>query len=141
MEQQAARPILPAPNSLTQFFWDGVKRRQLLIQRCDDCGFYVHWPRPLCKRCLSFSLSPNQVSGRGTLYTYTVTVQPFHPWFADRVPYVLASVELEEQKGLKFVSNLIDCPEEEIEVGMALETVFQEVAEGLTLPMVRRAGG
>ena len=78
-------PMVPVPDELTAFFWTGAAQGKLLIQRCDRCGFYVHWPRPCCKRCNSFELTPAEVSGRGTLYSYTVGVQAFHPWFESRL--------------------------------------------------------
>ncbi|HLG66309.1 MAG TPA: OB-fold domain-containing protein [Acidimicrobiales bacterium] len=135
------RPPLPAPDPLTSFFWEAARRRRLAILRCDDCGWYVHWPRPVCKRCRSFSLTPTEVSGRGTLYSWTVGMQAFHPWFEDRLPYLLAVVELEEQANLKLVTNLVECDESQVEIGMALEVTFEVVSPELTLPMFRPAQG
>lgn len=132
-------PPLPEPDALTRFFWDGVKQHRLLILRCQECGNYVHYPRPVCNKCLSMNLTPNEVSGRGTLYSYTVTVQAFHPYFADKVPYVLAVVELVEQEGLKITTNIIDCPENRLSIGMPVAVVFREVAPGFTLPLFRPA--
>ncbi len=108
-----------------------------MILRCDHCGYYVHWPRPLCKRCRSFELTPAEVSGLGVLYTYSVGMQAFHPWFEDRIPYLLAVVELDEQPNLRLVSNIVECTEDEVHVGMALEVIFEKVNEELTLPMFR----
>jgi uncharacterized OB-fold protein len=127
------------PDAQSKFLWDGAREGKLLILRCDSCGNYVHWPRPICNRCLSFSLSPAQVSGNGTVYTYTVAVQPFHPSFEPKVPYILAVVELVEQQHLKLVTNLVDCGEDEVEVGMPVEVVFEKVSSDLTLPMFRPA--
>jgi uncharacterized OB-fold protein len=132
-------PPIPAPDPLTQFFWDGVKEHRLLILQCQNCGHYIHWPRPICRMCLSTNLAPKQVSGHATLYSWTVTVQPFHPFWIDKVPYVLATVELVEQPGLKMATNIIDCPEEKLRVGLPLQVVFKEVAPGLTLPLFRPA--
>ena len=131
-----ARPM-PVPDELSRFFWDGVKAHRLLIQRCVDCGKYIHWPRPICRFCLSSNLEPQQVSGKGTLWSYTVMMYPYHPGF--EIPYTLASIELVEQQGLKLVSNVIDCPEPKLRVGMPLEVVFSEVSPGLTLPLFRPA--
>ena len=107
--------------------------------RCQSCGFYVHYPRPICNRCLSEELAPEEVSGRGTLYAYTVAVQPFHPYFVDKVPYVLAVVELEEQAGLRVTTDIVDCDEDRLKVGLAVEVTFREVAPGVTLPLFRPA--
>ena len=136
-DDSAATPPLPAPDPLTQFYWDGANEQKLMILRCQDCGHYIHYPRPVCNGCLSINLAPEQVSGRGTLYTYTLPMQPIHPYFIARVPYVYAVIELPEEENLKVVANVIDCPEEKLRVGMPLEVVFEEVAPGVTLPQFR----
>ncbi|MGD9797979.1 MAG: Zn-ribbon domain-containing OB-fold protein [Acidimicrobiia bacterium] len=131
------RPIVPVPDELTAFFWDGAREGRLLIQRCNDCGYHRHPPRPCCKRCNGFDLSPAEMSGRGTVYSYTVAVQPFHPWLATRLPYVLAVVELEEQPGLKLVTNLVDCAEEDLRCGLPVEVTFETIDDGVVLPVFR----
>jgi len=130
-------PVVPAPDRLTAFFWEAARDERLAILRCDACGFYVHWPRPVCKRCHSFSLTPTDVSGRGTIYSYTVGTQAFDPWFGNRLPYVLAVVELEEQSHLKLVTNIVDCDEPLVRVGMPVEVAFERVTAEITLPMFR----
>ena len=104
----ASVPPVPDPDPLAAFFWDAVTARRLEILRCVDCGHYVHYPRPICDRCLGESLRPSPVSGRGTLYAYTEVMQAFHPYFVDKLPYYLAVVELEEEPGLKMTTNLVD---------------------------------
>ena len=66
-------------------------------------------------------------------------MQAFIPAFAGKIPYILAVVELVEQPGLKLVTNIVDCDEEAVEVGMAVEVVFHEADEGLVLPYFRPA--
>ena len=67
-------------------------------------------------------------------------MKPWHPFWVDKVPYVLATVELSEQEGLKMLTNLVECPHDAIEVGMPLEVTFREVSEDLTLPCFKPAG-
>lgn len=129
-------PPRPAPDEMTAFFWEGCLRGELWILRCDSCGRFIHWPRPVCSGCLSTSLSPALVSGRGTLYSFTVARQAFHPWFQARLPYVIATVALEEQADLRMVTNMLD-DVSSLEVDMPVEVAFTEVAEGLVLPMFR----
>jgi uncharacterized OB-fold protein len=130
----ADSPPVPEPDELTQFFWDGVAEHKLLILRCNACGKYIHEPLPVCRFCLSTDLAPAEVSGRAVLDTFTIVMQPSHPFFLARVPYNLSVVELEEQEGLKMVSNVVDCDNDDLEVGMPLQVVFREVAPGVTLP-------
>jgi uncharacterized OB-fold protein len=132
-------PPVPAPTTLTAFFWESVAKGQLSILRCQSCGNYVHYPRPICNRCLSEELAPEVVSGQATLYAHTWATQAFHPYFVDKLPYCLAVVELAEQPGLRITTNIVDTPREQVRGGMALEIVFREVAPGLTLPLFRAA--
>lgn len=134
-----APPPLPRPDETTQFFWDGVAEHELWIQRCQACGHYIHYPKILCRYCQSDDLAGERVSGRGTLYSWTIAVQPFLPFYVDRIPYTVGVVELEEQPGLMFLSQIVDCPEEELRMGMPLEVVFVELSPELTLPFFRPA--
>lgn len=128
-------PPLPKPDEVTQFFWDGVAEHRLLILRCNNCGKYIHWPRVVCRFCLSNDLSPAEVSGRATLDTWTFPAQPFDPYYRSRIPYILAVVNLQEQAKLKMVTNLVNCAENDLRIGLPLQVVFTEVAPGVTLPL------
>jgi uncharacterized OB-fold protein len=125
------------PGPLTQFFWDGVAENRLLILRCQTCGNYIHYPRPVCNRCLGTDLAPEPVSGLGHIYTYTWVMQAFHPYFVDKLPYVVAVVELVEQPGLRLTTTVVDCAEGDLEVGLPVEVLFDEVVPGLKLPLFR----
>jgi uncharacterized OB-fold protein len=133
--------MLPRPDALTQFFWDAVGRHELWIQRCQACGHYIHYPKPICRYCQSRDLAGERVSGRATLYSWTIASQPFHPFWVDRIPYTIATVELAEQPRLMFMSQVVDCAEEDLEAGMPLEVTFVELSPELTLPFFRPASG
>jgi uncharacterized protein len=135
----ASAPPVPSPDPLTAFFWEGCRVGELRILRCNQCGRYIHWPRPVCSGCLSTDLAPAVVSGRGRLYSWTVTEQAFHPWFADRIPYVVGVVELDEQAGLRLVTNVVDT--DRLERDMPVEVTFRQVADDLVLPLFRGVGG
>ena len=109
----------------------------LLIQRCRDCGTYRHIPRPMCPECHSLNSEWSQVSGRGKVYSFTVSYRAAHPAFKEDVPYIIAIVKLEEGVGL--TTNIIDCSPEEIYVGMPVEVVFDDVTGEITLPKFKKA--
>lgn len=138
-EPEVQRP-LPLPDEETRFFWEAARQHRLEMLWCADCTRFIHYPQPVCPSCLTSDLTPRQLSGRGTLYTYTVAEQAFHPYWADRLPYVLAVVDLEEQPGLRFLSELVDCPEDEVVVGMPVEVLWEDVTEEFSLPLFRRVG-
>ena len=97
----------------------------------------MHWPREVCRFCLSTSLTPAPVSGRAKLDTWTIPLQPFDPYYRAHLGYILAVVELEEQEGLKMVTNIVDCAEDDLRIDMPVEVVFTEVAPGYTLPLFK----
>jgi uncharacterized protein len=130
----ASVPPLPEPDELSEFYWAGARERHLLIQRCQDCAMYIHEPRPWCRHCLSKNLAPAEVSGRAVLDTFTIPMQPSHPYFVARVPYNLVVVELEEQPGLKLVSSVVNCENDDLRVGMTLRVVFRDIYADVTLP-------
>ncbi len=134
-EAAQPRPTLP-PTEISRFYWDAARAHKLLIQRCDDCGHYIHWPQVSCPVCQSERLSPAEVSGKGTIYSFTIVHHLFHPAFADEVPYSLAIIELNEQPGLRLLTNIVDCPNDELSVGMPVEVTFQD-QEGATLPQFK----
>lgn len=135
--QPTQHPPLPQPDSTTIFFWEGCREHKLLIQRCMDCGHYIHTPRLICRFCMSTRLAPSETSGLGHVDTFTQPQQPFEQYFIDHSPYVIAVVELPEQKNLKLVTNIIGCDPSEVQVGMPVEVTFVRVTPEITLPMFR----
>jgi uncharacterized OB-fold protein len=137
---RAAPPGIP-DDPLTKFFWDGAREGQLRILRCQDCGTYIHLPRPICRACRSFNLAGEAVSGTAKLYSFSITHKPFHPYFVDRVPYAVATVALVEQEGLHFLSNLVDVEVDDIEIGMDLQVRFDALSDDVVIPVFTAAGG
>jgi len=133
-----ARP-LPQADPDSRPYWEWARKHELRILRCGDCGTFVHFPRPLCWNCQSFNLSWERVSGRGRVYSYVIVHHPAIPSFADQIPYAIVVVELEEQKGLRVPSNLVDCPLDRIRIDLPVEVVFEDVTEEITLPKFRPA--
>ena len=126
---------LPQPTEESLDFWEGCKRHELLIQRCKDCGAYIHYPRAMCPKCNSFDLEYTKVSGKGEIYTWAVAHRAFHLGFANDVPYATIVVELDE--GVRLMSNIVDCKPEDLYIGMPVEVVFDDVTEEVTLPKFR----
>lgn len=138
MQKAAPPPIFD--DQVTAFFWEGVRAGELRIQRCQTCGTYIHLPRPVCRNCQSFDLAGEKVSGRGTVYSFTQTFKAFHPFFVDRVPYLLATIELAEQPHLLMLSNLVGIDEPNVRFGMEVEVAFEELAEGYVIPVFKPIG-
>ena len=109
--------------ALDEHFWRGGAGGRLLILRCDHCGFWLHPPGPVCRRCFSTALTPTAATGRGRVRTFTVNHQPWFPALA--TPYVIAIVELDEQPGLQFLTRLVDCSPETIRSGVRVRVRFE----------------
>jgi uncharacterized OB-fold protein len=134
MDEELPRPVAI---DVTRPFWDGLAAGEVRLQRCRACGAWVFYPRPRCSACLSDELDWHTVSGRGTLYTYTVARQPTHPAFAAEVPQLLAIVELEE--GVRLTTTLVEVAPEDLRVGLPLAPVFDHGSDGVTLLRYRAA--
>ena len=130
-------PPIPAPDARTQFYWDAVADGRLDLLKCQGCGHFVHYPRPVCNRCLSADLAPTTISGRGTLYSYAEVDQVAHPFYADKVPYLIGVIDIEEEPGIRIPTGLVDCGRDDLSCGMPMEVVFCEVTPTLTLPYFR----
>jgi uncharacterized OB-fold protein len=127
------------PDVHTAAYWEGAARHQLLIVRCAACGFFIHPPRQMCPRCLSEAVRPVTVSGRGRVYSYSIMHNRGNPGFDEALPYAVVVVELDEQPGLFMISNLLNCPLDQITIGMAVRVVFERAASGVTLPQFEPA--
>lgn len=127
---------LPIPTPISAPHWDGVRMGKLRIQHCRSCGEHIFIPQPACTRCLSGDMEWVESTGRGELYSYTVVHRPQQPAF--EVPYTVVIVQLEE--GFFMLSNLIDCDEADIEVGMPVEVVFHKMTDDISLPYFRPTG-
>lgn len=121
----------PNPNPETEAFWEATKDGKLMLRYCGDCG-KTHWyPRAICPHCFSDNSEWREASGRGVIYTYSVTRR------ADP-PYAIAYVTLEE--GPTMISNLVDCSYDDLAVGQAVEVVFKQSEGGFAVPMFTPSG-
>ena len=132
--REKPRPLI---DDLTRPFWDAATEYRLVIQRCQDCRHFNHPPRPVCQACHSETLTFEQVSGRGTIYSFSVMYQPNVAGFGDELPYLNILIELEEQPQLFLVSYLPEAQREQVRVGGEVEVYFADVDAELTLPKFR----
>lgn len=128
---------LPAMTGLTREYYDGCARGELRFQRCTHCGTFRHVPREICAACSSFDWEWVASSGRGTVYTWTVVVRALHPDFVGDTPYAPVVVEMEE--GVRVVSQVLDCPPDQLRVGLPVQVKFVAVSDQVTLPYFCRA--
>lgn len=135
-EPKAKRPR-PALTLDNKWWFDAAKDHRLMIQRCATCNVLRHPPRPRCDKCGSYEWNALEASGKGTVYSFVVAHYPQVPAFDYPLP--IALVELEE--GTRLVADLVDVGPADVKVGMAVDVVWRDHDEDLTLPAFTPAGG
>jgi uncharacterized OB-fold protein len=128
------RPV-PDPDVSSAPFWEAAARHELVLQTCASCGTIRHPPRPMCAVCNSMEYTFEQASGRGRIWSWVIAHAPVLPSFAEKVPYNVVVVELDE--GVRMVGNLLDVDNDAIEEGMPVTVDFEDVEEGVSLPVWR----
>lgn len=118
--------MLPELNDVNRSYWTGGANGELLIHHCGSCERWVHPPAKRCGVC-SGSLEARPVSGRGTLFSFTVNEQVFNPEVEP--PYTIGIVVLDEQDDLRLPTNIIGGSGTALEIGMAVRVVFERNGE------------
>ena len=136
-QAQGAPPVvlMPSVNDDNAYFWDAVQLGELRIQRCGHCARLRHPSCPCCPCCGSLDWDSVAASGCGVVHSYAVVHHPLLPPFTE--PYPVAVVELAE--GVRLVTRLTGFEPEQLHIGAAVRVRFDEVAEGLVLPVFEPA--
>ena len=131
-QKKIPRPV-PKPHSYmdTRPFWDKAKEGKLVLQFCRDTGKAQFFPRPVSLATGKRNLEWREVSGRGTVYTYTNTFSAW-PGHEDRVPYLCALVELEE--GVRILCNLMNVKAADVRIGMKVKVCWEKLTEDINYP-------
>ena len=124
---------LPAIEPDSEAWWTACHEGRLEMTRCRTCRWFVHPSRPVCSRCRSRDLAPEPLSGLATVVTYTVNHQRWMPGL--EVPYVIAIVELVEQRNLRLTTNIVGCPPDAVHIGMPVKVKFQRASDEISLPV------
>jgi hypothetical protein len=132
------RPDLDWP--VARPFWEGCRAGELRLPGCTGCGRFVWYPAAVCRACGGEAHEWTRVSGRGRLFTWVTVHRAFLPGWADRVPYVTALVELEEDPRVRLATFLRAVPPGGLAAGLPVAVVFERVDDRLTLPAFRVVG-
>ena len=124
---------LPSVEDETRPYWEAAKQGRLLIKKCNACGEVHHYPRPFCPTCWSEDVEWQEVSGSGTLYTYSTIFRndlaPFSEWGA----YVAAIVELDE--GPRLMTNVVGTDPASLRVGMPVQVSYRDLTDEWAAPV------
>jgi uncharacterized OB-fold protein len=127
---------LPRLDSDNRAFWTSGADGKLRLNRCQDCGTYIHPPRPVCRHCLSGKVAPEAVAGTGVVDSYTVNHQKWKPDM--EVPFVIARVAIDGAPGVYLTTNIVGCPPESVDIGDKVRVKFEQHAD-VWLPLFEKA--
>jgi uncharacterized OB-fold protein len=111
-------------------YWEGLKKRELWVQQCNDCNQHIFYPRSICPHCFSEEINWVKSVGMGKIYSYTVVHRAIGP-FKEQVPFVVAIVELDE--GVRMMTRIKE-DSQQISIDQKVKIFFENVDEDLTLP-------
>jgi uncharacterized OB-fold protein len=123
--------IKPELTDVNRGFWEAAAEGVLSVQKCEDCRELRYPPALRCPNCLSAKWTWQPLSGRGEVLSYVVIHQKYNAAWADRVPYNVAIIELEE--GPRMISNMLPLSGGDVEVGMPVQVVFED-EDGVVIP-------
>jgi len=126
---------LPEIDEESRGFWEACVRHELVFQRCASCRTFRHPPRAVCPACLSSEVAWVRSTGQGAVYSFTVTHQNHASGFRQRLPYVLAVVEVEE--GVRLMTTIVGCEPDAVRIGLPVEVEWDDVTGGISLPVFR----
>jgi uncharacterized protein len=135
--QPNVRPV-PIPDAVSAFYWDNANAGRLTVQGFEGTDILQHPPGPVPEVPGGAEATPIavQVSGRGTLFAFTVLHQPFHPGFLDTMPLIIGLTELDDAPGVRILTNIVEAEPGELRCGLPMEVVFERRGD-FALPQFR----
>ncbi|MCW2495138.1 OB-fold domain-containing protein [Jatrophihabitans sp.] len=130
MADQVPRPLPMTEDEDTSGYWQAASEGRLVVQECLSCHAVLHLPKPFCHHCESWDVGWREVSGDGTVFSWTVVEHQVHAAFP--VPYTIVLVELVDAPGARLIGHLDGAPE--LTVGQPLRVRFVEPEPGVTVP-------
>lgn len=144
-EYKGMRLIVTDNDSEYLEFFQRLKQHKLSLRKCKQCGLMRYPPGGGCPWCSSLEWEWADVSGKGYIYSYFIVTQAINPAFQDWIPYPVALIELDEQRGvptqdeaIRIITNIVDdnfqpVKEEQVAIGKRVQAVFHDVNDELTL--------
>jgi hypothetical protein len=123
----------PPISDIAAPFWEATRDRRLLLQWCKACAQAIHYPREFCPACLGEDFEWRESAGQGEIYAFNVMHKPGNRGMADRVPYVIALVTLDE--GVRLVTNIVGEEPSLLRVGTRVNLTWEALSDGRNLPL------
>lgn len=139
MSTSYQKPI-PLKNQDNHPYWDAADRHRLSLQKCNACGQFAHPPGPACSKCGSTDLIWIDLGSdiKGSVHSYIISYRPYLPGFHEQLPYVVAVVALDDVPEVTIIGNILDCPAEEVNIGMTVRMKWVDISEERAIPQWAR---
>ncbi len=124
---------IPAPEIRPEAkpYWDALAKGTFQIQRCKACGNKYHYPRPFCPACMSRDVEWLPVSGKGTIYSFTLV--------RNKGAVASAPVFVTLEEGPTILSALVDCDYDKLAIGQAVKLKLLPSDGGPPIPFFTTA--
>jgi hypothetical protein len=138
--------LIPDNDSEWKEYFAHARAHRLMMRKCTACGLMRYPPTHACPWCTDLGWTWQEVSGRGTIYSYEIVVHAIQPGFKEVTPYTVVLVELDEQRSvptadeaLRIVANLVTVDgamenDKNVAIGKRVRVVFQDLADHFALP-------
>lgn len=131
----------PALTWDSEAFWQACSQHRLLVQRCAACGVHRFPPRAVCWNCQSFASEWSESTGHGRVFTYTIAHHTPHPAAQESAPYNIAIVQLDDCDKVLVISNIVECPDEDLWVGLPVRLSWEDRGDGRSVYRFRPRSG
>jgi uncharacterized protein len=124
----------------TRPWWDAARERRLTAAQCEACCRFRMPPTPFCPHCRSQAIQWPTLSGKGTVFSFTIVTRAVIPAMESCIPYVPALIDLDGAPGARLTTNIVGVPVDAITIGAAVEVVFEDRSDGVVVPRFTLAG-
>ena len=148
-EYRGMNLIVPDNDTEWKGYFEAARQHRLALKKCRECGLLRYPPGAACPWCTSLEWTWQDVSGKGTIYSYEIVVQAIQAGFREWAPYPVVLVELDEQRGqptadegLRLITNLVTDElkaekEENVAIGSRVEVIFLDISPEVSLPLFK----
>jgi uncharacterized OB-fold protein len=141
-------PLLPPIDEDSAPFFEGCRRGELRMQRCSATGRLIFPPRPMSPFAPHAEPTWTTLSGRGSVWSFVVPHPPLLPWYAERAPYNVILVALDEDPHVRLAGNLVAGPGASLasvdpatlRIGLRVRAIFETLAGDVVVPRWVRDG-
>lgn len=127
-----AEAVTITTDTFTAPFWEAAREGRLVAAQCPRCDTFRMPPTPFCPSCNGEEIRWVELSGRATVFSFSV-VNKF-PGVGD-ILMVPAVLDLDGAPGARLVSPIVDADPAEVAIGMTVAVDFVPISGGWKLPV------